>query len=485
MNKVVINDFAPLADKYARVSVWESTPCQSIGDLLNINKRELINYASLTGQGINLLDFDLELAEEGDNIGYVSSACSDHLKNFETPIVIYIDFDDAEGSLFSAPGITFHFWKNYCTKMTVEWWHSTDSGMEVISRKEIYPTSLDYYFENPVEEFNFIKIEFEKTEVPHQFVKLAGIDLGRVREITDFHSNIEIFSEISPDCTDVPASTCDFIAEITDFKPQNMQELYVYGGKEEKLFGKFTIDRVPAIGKNIYSFECSDEIMTINNTPFPKKPQSVILSQNLVAEIEENANVYIECTDNSDIQLTGFIEEKQNARTAAAMVSFATGSFLTGFGSRFLRILKPKSRKSKIISSSQILGRAEYTTVKAYSNITVNQYKENFDVVFNSRTVKNPSRKAYEIGNQLLCDQYSMMSDIDKKMQELTEAGFQPNEITARIIYSDEAPGDICGIETPYDGLKTGIIKNLAISIGHRITATVKMIERNFASDEE
>lgn len=485
MNKIIINDFAPLAHKYGKVSASGVTPCQSLGDLLNTNKRELINYASLTGQGINLLDFELEFAEENDNIGLVSSECSDELKSFKNPIYIRIGFGESEGSYFTAPGITFHFWKNYCSEITVQWVRYTEYGVEVICEKKIYPNSLDYYFENHVENFSSIRILFEKTEVPHQFVKLAGIDLGREREITDFHSNIEIFSEISPDCTDVPASTCDFVAEITDFEPQNMQELYVYGGKDEKLFGKFIIDRVPAIGKNIYSFECSDEILTMNNAPFPQKSQSDVLSQDLVAEIEENANVYIECTDNSNIQLMGFIEEKQNSRTVAAMISFATGSFLTGFGSCFLRFLKPKNRPNKIISSSQILGRAEYTTVKAYSEITVNQYKESFDEVSTYRTVKNPSRKTYEIGNQLICDRYSMMSDIDKKAQELTESGFQPNEITAKILYSDEAPGDICGIETPYNGLKTGIIKSLAISIGHRITAEVKMIERNFASSEE
>ncbi len=485
MNKVIINDFAPLADRYGEVTASYATPCQSLGDLLNTNKRELINYASLTGQGINLLDFELEFADENDNIGYVSSECSDSLKTFEAPIIIAINFSESGGSYFSAPGITFHFWKNYCSEMTVRWWRSTENSIEIISKEKIYPNSLDYYFENPVENFSRITITFEKTEIPYQFVKLAGIDLGKVREITDFHSNIEIFTEISPDCTDVPASTCDFVAEITDFKPQDMQELYVYSGKEEKLFGKFVIDRVPAIGKNIYSFECSDEIMRMQTSDFPQKEQTDILSQNIVEEIEASSDSYIECTDNSDIQLTGFIEENQNARTAAAMVSFATGSFLTGFGSRVLRFLKPKNRKNKIISSSQILGRAEYTTVKAYNKITVNQYKNSFDNIFDSRSKKNPRRKAYEMSNSLICDKYSMMSDIDKKITELEEAGFQPNEITARILYSDEAPGDICSIETPYDGLKTGIIKSLAISIGHRITATVNMIERDFASSEE
>lgn len=478
MNKIVINDFAPLADKFATVPAEGSSDYQSAGDLLNGNARELINYASFTGLGIDLLNPELVFAENDDSIGYASSACSDVSRLLTPSVDIVIDL--AEG-LYSAPGITFHFWQNYCTEVTVKWYRISETE-ELISSKIFYPNGLVFYGENAVENFNRVVISFTKTEIPYQFVKLAGIDLGKIREITDIISNIEIFTEINPDCADVPGATCDFIAKITDFRPQDMQELYVYGGKNEKLFGKFIVDRAPSIGKNRYSFECSDEIMKTHTPPYPQKEQSTYTVSELNADIKESSNVDINCGAYGNVELTGFVEKDKTARVAAAMISFALGCFLTGFGSKVLRFIKPNNRPYKIISSSQILGRAEYTQVTPYTQIVLNQYKNEFDEPADSRSATYNGRRATDANKLLLFDKYSLISDIDVMFEQLISSGFRRNEITARIIYNDEAPGDICMIETPYDGLKTGIIKSMAISIGHRITATVKMIERDFIS---
>lgn len=476
MNKIIINDFAPLADKFATVPAEGSSNYQSAGDLLNGNARELINYASFTGQGIDLLNTDLVLAEETDNVGYISSACSNNLRELNPAVDIVINL--AEG-LYSAPGITFHFWQNYCIEVTVEWYNNSD----LISSKIFYPDSLEFYGDNKVENFNRIVISFSKTEIPYQFVKLAGIDLGKIREITDLISNIEIFTEISPDCSDVPGSTCDFVAVVTEFKPQDMQELYVYGGKEEKLFGKFIIDRVPSVGKNKYSFECSDEIMKMDKPKYPQKTQATYKVSELNADIKKASNVDIICDEYDDSEVVGFIEKDKSVRLASAMISFSLGCFLTGFGSKVLRLIKPKNLKHKVISSSQILGKAEYSPKAPYTEIILNQYTNEFGNPADNRNATLVGKRATDAVNPLIFDKYSLVSNIDEMLNRVVEAGFRRNEIIARIIYNDEAIGDICGIETPYDGIKTGIITSMGISIGHRITATIKMIERDFSSE--
>lgn len=485
MNKVIINDFAPLADKNATVPAAGSSPYQSGGDLLNGNARELIDYASFTGLGLNLLNPDLELAEASDNIGYVSSACSNASGVLSPSVDIVIDLS---GAYYSAPGITFHFWQNYCTEVIVSWYKDN----ELISSKTFYPTPtankvnpnmLTYYGENAVDNFSKIILSFTKTENAYQFVKLAGIDLGKIREITDFHTNISVFTEIDPDCADVPGSTCDFTAATDDFKPQNMQELYVYGGKNEKLFGKFIVDRAPSIGKNRFSFECSDDVLKMEKPTVPQKLQGVWTVEELNAEIKESSNVDIDCGEYSASELNGFIEADKSARLSATMISFGLDCILSGFGSKTLSYRKLRNRKDKIISSSQILGKAEYTPIAPYTQISLNQYSESFDNIEASRSEAKADKRATDAANPLSFDQYSLMKDIDVRFSELKAAGFYRNEITARIEYIDEAPGDICRIETPYDGVKTGVIKSLDISIGHKITAQITMIERDFIND--
>ena len=208
MNKVVYNDFAAAAERYATVPAEGSTAYQSAGDLINEDARELINYASFTGNGINLLDFSLEFAETDDNIGYVSSAASNSQRVFSPSVDIVIDL--AEG-FYSAPGITIHFWQNYCSEFSVTWYSDSDE----IAKATFYPffneaernqNLLTFYGAQAVENFNRIVISFMKSELPNQFVKIAGIDLGKQNIITNFHSNINLFFEINTDAADVRRS---------------------------------------------------------------------------------------------------------------------------------------------------------------------------------------------------------------------------------------------------------------------------------------
>lgn len=487
MNKIIINDFAPGADRNVTVPAAGSSPYQSCGNLLNVELRDkIINYATLENRGFNLLDEKLILAEEGDYLGYISSEISTASKYLTPAVDIVLDL--ANG-LYSAPGITLHFWQNYCTEVNISWYRDA----ELISSETFYPAPkpnesnpnlLTSYFEYEVEYFNKVVLRFIKTENPYQFVKLAGVDLGRTREITDFHSNISIFAEIDPDCADLPASTCDFMAVVKDFKPKGMQEIYVHGGKEEKLFGKFIIDRVCSEGYKRYSFECSDEIIKMENSTVVPKEQKCWPVPALVLTLEESSNITMNIDAALTAELNGFFESNKSAREFAAMISFGSGYIISGFGRNMLTFKKLRNRRDKVISSSQILGKAKYTPVIPYTDILLVKYVDSFDTVQASLSAQNTENRASNIKNILSFDKYSLMKNIDNRFSEIIQAGFERNEITARIEYVDEEPGDICRIETPYDGIKTGVIKNIDISIGrNKITAQITMIERDFIDD--
>ena len=81
MKKVIYNDFAPLAAVNGTVPAQGSSAYQRGGDLLNEDKRDIINYASLEGRGIDLNDYSLVLADSADNTGYISAVVSTKPRN--------------------------------------------------------------------------------------------------------------------------------------------------------------------------------------------------------------------------------------------------------------------------------------------------------------------------------------------------------------------------------------------------------------------
>lgn len=484
MNKIIYNDFAANAEKNVIVPASGSSDYQKCNELLSENDRVILNYASFEKEGIDLLDETLYLAEENDNIGYISSGISDISKSISNTLVISLS-----NGYYSAPGITFYFYKDYCDKMAITWLKDDKEESKIEVDVSPKPTTeskiLEFYYENKVESFNKIKIEFKHTYYPNQFIKLAGIDLGVKREITEFHSNIEIFTEIDIDCADVPGSTCDFAAEIKDFKPSQAQSFYVYG--KNKLFGKFYVDNIISLGNNRYSFECSDAIMQLEKSTVLALSQGNYSVSSLVKKIHDSSNLSINANGYADSQLTGFIQE-DTCRYAAAMLSFGTGCFLTGFAEKMLTLKKPCNKRNKIISASQILGRAEYCEKSQYSQIVLKCFSENFDTIKSVNTAVNKNKKSTDSAEHKIFDQYSLIINENNRFNELIESGFGRNEITARIELQDESLGDILTVETPYDGLRIGIIKSMHIILGYnKITSTLTMIERGFSpkgSDE-
>ena len=211
-------------------------------------------------------------------------------------------------------------------------------------------------------------------------------------------------------------------------------------------------------------------------------PQGTYSVDSIAERIYALSNLNIDRNGFEDVSVTGFLEENTN-RYAAAMLSFATGCFLTGFGEKSLTLKKPVNKRNRIISSSEILGRAEYKEKTQYSAVVLKTFSGDFETVTSTKTERNLNKKATDsIGNNLF-EQYSLIADVNERFNELIESGFIKNEITARIELKDEALGDILSIETPYNGIKTGIIKSMEILLGlNKITAIITMIERDYAS---
>ncbi len=471
-HKIIYNDFAALADENATVPAAGSSEYQSGGELLNSDNRSPLNFASFEGQGINLLDPSLVLAEEGDNLGYVSEAISTGGKALNVQLII--DLDDG---YYSAPGITLYFHQNYCSEVFIEW----QKDNSYVDSATANPNSLTYYFDRKVEDFNKVILTFKQTSTAFQFVKLAGIDLGRTREITKFFGAISVFNEIAPDCSDLPGATCDFEALLTDdFTPQSEQEILLYSDDEP--MGKFIVENATPSGNGRYAFECSDEIMRLDGSEFPELPQGEYTVSELAEKIKVASNIEIDVAEFGETSLKGFIEKEKSPRLAAAMLSFGAGVYIMD-GKKKLTLCKPRNRRKKVIGSNQIIGKAIYKQKTPYTAIALQTFSGDFNTVSAEKISVNPSRKASDSNGVKLYEKYSLMSDTESRFNELLEMGFHWNEIEADIILKDEKIGDILRIETAFNGIKTGIIKSMDISLSTAATAHIVIIERDFATE--
>ncbi len=473
-HKIIYNDFAALADRNASMPAEGSSDYQHCTNLLDEDLRNVLNYATFETKGINLLDNTLYFAQNADNCGFVSAATSNSVRELNPAVALVTALSDG---YYSAPGITLHFWQNFCTEFSVAWYKD---GAQIAASDVSDCNSLDYYIENAVEDFNKVVITFKKTETAFQFVKLKGIDLGKAREITKFFGAIGVFHEISDDCSDLPGATCDFEAILTeDFSPQSEQEMFFYS--DGTLVGKFTVDNAEQNGAHKYAFECSNDAMKLE-ADFPATPQGEYTVNELAQTVADVTNIDIDVSDFGETALTGFFE-KGTARQACAMLSFAAGCFASSFKRKKLTFCKPRNRRNKIITANQILGEAKYKTNAPYSAIVLKTFNGSFDNIENELRHINPAKKANSSVGEKIYEKYSFMSDAEHRFEEIKECGFHRNEITATIVLKDEQIGDILSIETPYNGIKTGIIKSMDISYSTAVTAEIVIIERGYAEN--
>lgn len=472
MNKIVYHNFAPGAAENAAFSS-ESSKFDYTVSLTEDS--EPVNFASLEHTGINLLDGNLCLAESTDNLGFVSSDISGADRLFPNGgIRLVFSFS---GVNCSGPGITLHFMQNICPKIKAEFFHDD----ELLISETFRPSSLDFYCDIPAEMYNKAVITFIESEIPYQFVKLKNIDFGRIDEINEFFGAINIYEEISVDCSDLPYDTCDFDAVIPEnITPQTGQSFFVYHGSD--CFGKFTTEKLTDENRfGTFSVKASDDKMVLGKSPFSALAAGTHTADEIISAIFSHSFIRIDNGGFGNTELNGFIKSGHNSRYAAAMLCMGGGFFLSSARNKKLCLLKLRDRRNEIISADRILGQPEYTKNAPYTQINLYEHKGS---EFNNdtaavHTANNESVTANIAVRELKLDKFSLFSDPAARLEEIKAIGFERNEIRAKIIMSDTdiRTGDIRSIETAH-GIKTGIVKSLDISIqGSEITAEAVIIE--------
>lgn len=467
MKKVIYSDFAPLAAENGTVPAQGSTPYQSGGDLLNENARDIINYATLEGRGIDLCDYSLVLADTTDNVGYISSTVSSQEALLDN-VSIVIDLGNKS---YSAPGVTLHFHRLLCKKVKISWY----SGSTLLGTGLTFePSSLDFFCKNQTSDFNRIVIELLQTQTPRQFVRLAGIDIGRTHVITEFYGGLNIVDEISFDCADLPGGECSFEAEIPDFVPQQKQFFIVEYNNE--CLGKYTVDKISRIGNCRFDIEASNDIMQLDNSEFPALAQGSHTVAKIAEAIENASNIFVDYGSLGTSELSGFIQQGKASRYAAVMLSFALGKHIAGAHGKSLKLADFRDN-GVIISDDRIFDRAEYEQGERYSEISLSTFTGSFTSPDTVLTAENPDLKSNDAVNILTYDKFSLIANTSDRFSQLCALGFCRNKVKAKIIVRNERVGDIVKIKTPYNGLVRGVITLMDISIFGRAVADIEITE--------
>lgn len=463
MNRVVFNNYMPNAAQECIAPAAGSSPYMLPGTLLQEEPPEVINFASLEGRGIDLNDPSIELADAGEVNCYVSSVVSGSTGVFAAPVKVVISVKDGYGF---APGLTFHFFRNYCSKLKI----TAYNGAEVTASGEFAPRQLDFFCKIDIQKFTRIEIELKSTEAPYQLAKLRGINLGKQEKITNFYGDIEIFNEIAVDCNDLPGSTCDFQAEFGELNPTEGQRLTVEHNSEG--YGAFSIDALTNLGGGIYAVEAIDDDYRLEDIPLEQAVSGSLTVSEFISLLK-SAGIIAESGDiDGSTTMTGTVEAdgKTTLRQLAAMVTFATGANLTGAGAEHLR-LKKSTETGKVIGASQILGKSKLTQRAPYSQIVVT-------VGAATATVTNTARRSGQAAAVLTFDKSKLIKDLQATAAEIAARGWQRNEITAKIIASGEKVGDIVKIDVDKQGLKRGVIKSAAYHLRRSsVTADIVIIE--------
>ena len=110
------------------------------------------------------------------HVGMMSLEMSDENGNFANPPVLTVDFTYPHTS----DGLTMRF-SQYSNDLpnwvTVAYYDAADA---LIRSDDYYPTTWEFITETPVEDFQKIVITFRGTNKPYRYLRLTGIDYGRL-----------------------------------------------------------------------------------------------------------------------------------------------------------------------------------------------------------------------------------------------------------------------------------------------------------------
>ena len=281
------------------------------------------NPCELYSTALDGKDLPLPTDAETANIGWWSEQLSNEDGVFETPIILTAF---ANENVFTSIGITLVFDtinEIYSNDVKIQWYN----GDTLLSEKEFFPNSSNYFCANKVEFYNKIVVTFYSINMPYNRLKVHGIEYGFGAEFSGKElKNVKIIQELDPISKEISINICDFDLisnRDIEFSFQDRQSVETYF--DGKIKSKTFIKDFERKSKTQWSIKTEDYIGVMENSYFNGGVYNNKNAKELFEEIFNAANVPFEIDNSiSEIVLSGYIPYT-TCREALMQVAFAAG----------------------------------------------------------------------------------------------------------------------------------------------------------------
>jgi len=283
-------------------------------------------------------------------VGFWSLAMSDSTGAFAIPPVLTINFSQVH----STDGIALRFAQasnDYPADLTVAFYDDTDA---LIRQDDYAPTASEFGTNEAVEDFKKIIITFRRTNKPYRYLRITGIDYGKLFRFTgDDIRAASVVEEIDPISAELPVSTLDLLLHSDDanfnivdpsgdfasLRERQPIDAYVTIDGELRYVGQFFLETWQSPSKAESNFAAVDMVGVLDKLPYLgglwSSPESIA---DLLDDILTAADIPYELSPElTALEFTGWLPISTR-REALQQVCFAAGAYVTTAGSGTIRI---------------------------------------------------------------------------------------------------------------------------------------------------
>ena len=259
------------------------------------------------------------------NIGMWSNARSDQQGAFNTPIVLELNSDGQ----YSSQGFTFTFDTQndvYPTRVKIQWYRVTESGLVGLAEKEFFPNSSVYFCQEYVENYNQVKITFYSLNMPQNRLKVRAIDFGYGTEFRGNElRNVRVTQAVDPISTEITIDTVDFTLDSNSdivYSFQAKQPLSVYFNG--KLRATTFVKSAKRKAKFLWDVQSEDYVSILDGVTYYGGMYNGEPAYDVLVDVFNTAKVPYIIDDNLRyVPLYGYIAIG-TCREALAQIAFAT-----------------------------------------------------------------------------------------------------------------------------------------------------------------
>jgi hypothetical protein len=302
-----------------------------------------------------LLDGGYKFKQSNDasvHVGIMSLLQSNDVGVFAVAPVLTVNFS----SVHTTDGMTFRgaqYSNDFCNSMSVAFYDDSDA---LIRSDNYTPTSWEFSTTQAVSNFKKIVITFNGTNKPYRYLRLMGIDFGKLTYFTGADiKSASVVEEINPLSIELPIDTCDLMlfsndATFSIINPlgeysalQNKQPLDVYEtvGNENIYIGQFYLDTWENVSDKEIVFRAIDMIGILENVPYMGGLWTTATTAGALIESMMSAinTPYDLDPDLYSIDIVGWIPAT-TYREALQQIAFAIGAYVTCSRTGLIQIYK-------------------------------------------------------------------------------------------------------------------------------------------------